>query len=102
MVALQALQNEQVAIVGLEVVMIDLKNVAGHIMDILVPQVSREEPRSLIDRLVLAPERVTELLRASSLTAAVETLVRVKSHYPEVNVTQVGDGPNQEVDLKAI
>jgi phosphoglycerate-specific signal transduction histidine kinase len=55
-----------------------------------------------VDWLILAPEQVTNLLKASSKTTAVETLVRVKSHYLEVEVAKVEGDPNQEADLKVI
>jgi hypothetical protein len=44
-VALQSLQNDQVAIAGLKVEVNDLKNVVDHIMDMVVPQVAGEEPK---------------------------------------------------------
>jgi hypothetical protein len=49
-VALQSLQNDQVAIAGLEVEVNDLKNATHHVMDKVVPQVAGEEPKPVIDR----------------------------------------------------
>lgn len=90
------------AIAGLELEIVDLKNAVGHVMDMMIPRVDGEEPRSLVDRLVLSLEQVTVLLRQLIKTTAVETLVRVKRHYPKAEVTKVEGGPNQEANLKAI
>jgi hypothetical protein len=40
-------------------------------------------------------------LKAASLAAATETLVRVKSHYPDVNMVKVGESSDTMKDLKA-
>ena len=52
--------------------------------------------------MIAAPDQVTDLLKASGKTAAVGALLRVKSHYPEVEVTKIEAGPNREDDLKVI
>ena len=77
--AMQSLQNDQVVIAGLEVEMTDLKNAAGYVMDMVVPHDNPEEPTPLLDRLMAAPDRVTDLLKESGKTAAIGALVRVKS-----------------------
>jgi hypothetical protein len=41
-------------------------------------------------------------LKAASLAAATETLVRVKSHYPDVNMVKVGESSDTMKDLKAL
>jgi hypothetical protein len=100
---MKSLQNDQVAIAGLEVEITDLKRAAGYILDMVVPQTDEEEPKSLLDdRLIVALERVTDFLKSSSKTTSVGALVRVKSHYPEVEVANIQAGPNKEANLKAI
>jgi hypothetical protein len=47
-----------------------------------------EQQQSFIDRLVDTPNRLLTLLRATGLVAATNALVRVKSHYPEVDMAQ--------------
>jgi hypothetical protein len=93
---LQSLQNDHVAIAGLEVEVNDLKNTADHAKDIVVPQVVEEEQKSVIDRLITALKKLTELLRVTSMTVAVEALMCVKSHFIEVHTAKVGDGPNEK------
>ena len=99
---MQSLQNDQVAIAGLEVEIADLKDAAGYIMDMVAPQENPKEPTPLIDRLIAAPDRVTDMLKVSGKTAAIGALLRVKSHYPEVEVAKIEAGPNREANLKAI
>ena len=101
-VAMQSLQNDQVAIAGLEVEIIDLKEVAGYIMDMVALQDNSKELTPLIDRLIAAPDHITNLLKASGKTAAVGALTRVKSHYPEVEFAKIEASPNRQADLKAI
>jgi hypothetical protein len=42
------------------------------------------------------------LLRATSLVAATDALVRVKSHYPEVDMTKIKGGAETTKDLQAL
>jgi hypothetical protein len=42
-----------------------------------------------VDRLVNTPNRLLTLLRVSSLAAATDALVRVKSHYPNVDMAKI-------------
>jgi hypothetical protein len=42
------------------------------------------------------------LLRATSLAAATDALVRVKSHYPDVDMAKVKGGADTTKDLKAL
>ena len=56
----------------------------------------------MLDHLLVAPEKTTELLRETSYLAASGALVRVKSHYPEVNMSKIMDGPNPAADLDAL
>jgi hypothetical protein len=80
----------------------DFKNVAHFAMDIIASQVKGEEPKPAIDHLIAAPEKLLDLLKATSLAAATEALVRVKSHYPDVDMVKVGDSSNRTKDLKAL
>jgi hypothetical protein len=41
------------------------------------------------------------LLRTTSLAAATDVLVRVKSHYPDVDMAKVGGGAHTTKDLQA-
>jgi hypothetical protein len=41
------------------------------------------------------------LLRATSLAAATDALVRVKSHYPDVDVAKIKGGADTTKDLQA-
>jgi hypothetical protein len=42
------------------------------------------------------------LLKATSLAAATDALVRVKSHYPDDDMAKVKGGPDAEKDLAAL
>jgi hypothetical protein len=42
------------------------------------------------------------LLRATSLAATTDALVRVKSHYPEVDMTKIKGGADTTKDLQAL
>jgi hypothetical protein len=44
--------------------------------------VNWEEPKPTIDRLLAAPQKLVNLLRATILTAVMVSLVRVKLHHP--------------------
>jgi hypothetical protein len=41
-------------------------------------------------------------LRATGLAAATDALVRVKSHYPEVDMAKIKGGANTTKDLQAL
>jgi hypothetical protein len=45
---------------------------------------------------------LVDLLRATSLTAETELLVRVKSHHSEVDMVKVREGPDVIKDLKVV
>jgi hypothetical protein len=91
-----------VTIAGLEVEVTDLKNAADLVMDMVESQVAGEEPKPAIDRRMCAPQKLVVLLRVTSLTTAMESLVRVKSHFPEVDMVKVGEGLDVSKDLKAV
>jgi septum formation topological specificity factor MinE len=101
-VALKSLQNDQVIIVGQEVELNDLKNVAHYAMDMIAVQVEGEEPNSALDRIIVIPDRLLTLLKATSLEAATDALVRVKSHYLDVDMVKVKGGADTTKDLKAL
>jgi hypothetical protein len=60
-----------------------------------------EEAKSIVDRLIDTPNRLLTLLRATSL-AATDALLRVKSHYPNVDMAKVKAGSDVEKDLTAL
>jgi hypothetical protein len=82
--------------------LVDLKNVANFAMDMLASQVEGEEPKPAIDHLLATPEKLLDLLKATSLAAATEALVRVKSHYPNIDMVKVGEDPDATKDPKVI
>jgi hypothetical protein len=61
-----------------------------------------EQQQSIVDRLVDTPDRLLTLLRATGLAAATDALVRVKSHYPEVNMAKIKGGADTMKDLRAL
>jgi hypothetical protein len=81
-VVLKSLQNDQMTIAGYEVELNDLKGAANYAMDCIAVSAEGEEAKSIVDRLVDTPNRLLTLLKATSLAAATDALVRVKSHYP--------------------
>jgi hypothetical protein len=101
-VALKSLQNDQVIIAGQEVELTDLKNTAHYAMDMITAQVEGEEPKSALDHLIDISDRLLMLLKATSLAAATDALVRVKSHYPEVDMVKVKGGADTTKGLKAL
>jgi hypothetical protein len=61
-----------------------------------------EQQQSIVDRLVHTPNRLLTLLRAMGLAAATDALVRVKSHYPEVDMAKIKGGADTTKDLRAL
>jgi hypothetical protein len=61
-----------------------------------------DQQQSIIDRLVDTPNRLLLLLRATGLAAATDALVRVKSHYPQVDITKIKGGVDSTKDLHAL
>jgi hypothetical protein len=49
-----------------------------------------------------ALQTVVDLLRATNLTAVVESLVRMNLHFPEVDMVKVEEGSDATKDLRAI
>jgi hypothetical protein len=101
-VALKSLQNDQVAIAGYEVELRDLKGAASYAMDCIAVPAEGKEAKSVVDRLIDTPDRLLTLLKATSLAAATDALVRMKSHYPDVDMAKVKGGPDAEKDLTAL
>jgi hypothetical protein len=48
------------------------------------------------------PNRLLTLLRATGLAAATDVLVRVKSHYPDVDMAKIKGGADTTKDLQAL
>jgi hypothetical protein len=71
-------------------------------MDIIASQVEGEDPKPAIDCLIATPEKLLDLLKATSLAATTEALVRVKSHYPDVDMVKVGESSDTTKDLKSL
>jgi hypothetical protein len=100
-VVLKLLQSDQITIAGYEVELNDLKGAANYAMDcIAVP--TKVEPHSIVDRLIDTPNMLLTLLKATSLAAATDALVRVRSHYPDVDMAKVKGGADTTKDLKAL
>jgi hypothetical protein len=91
-VALKSLQNDQVTIAGYEVELNDLKGAANYTMDCIAVPAEGEEPKSIVDRLIETPDRLLTLLKAKSLAAATDARVRVKSHYPDMDMAKIKGG----------
>jgi hypothetical protein len=101
-VALNSLQNDQVTIAGHEVERRDLKSDANYAMDCIAVQVEGEEPKSIVYRLIETPDKLLTLLKATSFAVATDVLVRVKSHYPDVDMAKVKGGADAEKDLASL
>jgi hypothetical protein len=101
-VVLKSLQSDQITIAGYEVELHDLKGAANYSIDCIVVPSEGDEVRSIVDRLIDTPNRLLTLLRATSLAAATDALVRVKSHYPDVDMAKVKGGADTRKDLKAL
>jgi hypothetical protein len=101
-VVLKSLQSDQITIAGYEVKLNDLKGAANYVMDCIAVPTEVEEPQSIVDRLIDTPNRPLTLLKATSLVAATDALVRVRSHYPDIDMAKVKGGADTTKDLKAL
>jgi hypothetical protein len=101
-VLLKSLQSDQITIAGYEVELNDLKGAANYAMSCIPVPEEGDQQQSIIDGLVDTPNRLLLLLRATGLVAATDALVRVKSHYPEVDMTKVKAGADTTKDLHAL
>jgi hypothetical protein len=98
-VVLKSLQSDKITIAGYEVELNDLKGVANYAMSCIAIPEEGEQQQSIVDRLVDTPNRLLTLLRATSLAAATDALVRVKSHYPDVDMAKIKGGADTMKDL---
>jgi hypothetical protein len=101
-VVLKSLQSNQITIAGYEVELNDLKGADNYAMDCIAVPSEVEEPQSIVDRLVDTPNRLLTLLKATSLAAETDALVRVRSHYPNVDMAKVKGGADTTKDLKGL
>jgi hypothetical protein len=101
-VVLKSLQSDQITIAGYEVELNDLKGAANYAISCIPVPEEGDQRQSIIDRLVDTPNRLLLLLRATGLAAATDALVRVKSHYPEVDMTKIKGGADTTKDLHAL
>jgi hypothetical protein len=85
-VALKSSQNDQVTIAGYEVELNDLKGTAKYVMDCIAVPTEGEEPQSVVDRLIDTPNRLLTQLKATSVEATTDALIRLKSHYPDLDM----------------
>jgi hypothetical protein len=99
---LKSLQSDQITTAGYEVELNDLKGVANYAMASIAVPTKGEEQQSIVDRLVDTPNRLLTLLRATSLAAATDALVRVKSHYADVDMAKIKGGADTTNDLQAM
>jgi hypothetical protein len=80
----------------------DLKGAANYAMSCIAVPEEGEQQRSIVDRPVDTPNRLLTLLRATGLAAATDALVRVKYHYPDVDMAKVKGGANTTKNLQAL
>jgi hypothetical protein len=88
-VVLKSLEIDQITIAGYEVKLSGLNVAANYAMSCIPVPEEGGQQQSIIDCLVDVPNRLLTLLRATGLAAATDALVRVKSHYPEVDMTKI-------------
>jgi hypothetical protein len=84
-VVLKSLKSDQITITRYEVELNDLKGAANYTMSCIPVPEEGEQQQSIVDHLVDTPNRLLLLFRATGLAAATDALVRVKSHYSEVD-----------------
>jgi hypothetical protein len=101
-VVLKSLQSDQTTIAGYEVELNDLKGAANYAMSCIPVPEEGEQQQSVVDRLVDTPNRLLTLLRATGLAVATDALVRVKSHYPDVDMANIKGGADTMKDLQAL
>jgi hypothetical protein len=101
-VVLKSLENDQTTIAGYEVELNDLNGAANYAMSCIAVPEEGEQQRSIVDRLVDTPNWLLTLLRANGLAAATDALVRVKSHYPDVDTVKIKGVADTTRDLQAL
>jgi hypothetical protein len=96
---LKSLQSDQITIAGYEVELNDLKGAANYAMACIAVPTEGEEQQSIVDCLIDTPNRLLTLLRATSLAVVTNALVRVKSHYPDIDMAKItcGSSANHRV-----
>jgi hypothetical protein len=99
---LKSLQSDQITIAGYEVEMNNLRGAANYAMSCIPVPEEGEQRQSIVDCLIDTPNRLLTLLRATGLVAATDALVRVKSHYPEVDMAKIKGGADTTKDLQAL
>jgi hypothetical protein len=96
------LQSDQITIAGYEVELNDLKGAANYAMSCIPVREEGEQQQSIVGRLVDTPNRLLTLLRVTGLAAATDAFVRVKSHYPDVDMAKIKAGADTTKDLQAL
>jgi chromosome segregation ATPase len=99
---LKSLQSDQTTIAGYEVELNDLKGPANYAMSCIPVPEEGEQQQSIFDYLVDTPNMLLTLLRVTGLAAAIDALVRVKSHYPDVDMAKIKGGADTTKDLQAL
>jgi hypothetical protein len=99
-VVLKSLQIDQITIAGYEVELNDLKGAANYAMSCIPISEEGDPQQSIVDRLVDTPNRLLLLLRATDLAVGTDALVRVKSHYSEVDMTKIKGGADATKNLQ--
>jgi hypothetical protein len=101
-VVLKSLWSDQITIAGYEVELNDLKGAANYEMSCIPVPEEGEQQQSIVDRLVDTPNRLLTFLRTTRLVAATDALVRVKSHYLEVDMAKIKGSADTTKDLQAL
>jgi hypothetical protein len=101
-VVLMPLQSDQITIAGYEVELNELKGAANYAMACIAVPAEGEEQQSIVDHQIGTPNRLLVLLRATSMAAATDALVRVKSNYPDIDMAKVKVGADTTKDLMAL
>jgi hypothetical protein len=101
-VVLKSLENDQTTIAVYEVELNDLKGAANYAMSCIAIPEEGEQQRSIVDRLVDTPNMLLTLLRVTGLATTTDALVRVKSHYLDVDMAKIKGGADTTKDLQAL
>jgi hypothetical protein len=101
-VVLKSLQSDQITIAGYEMELNDLKGAANYAMSCIPVPEEGDQQHFIFNRLVDTPNSLLLLLRATGLAAATDALVRVKSHYPEVDMTKIKGSADTTKELQAL
>jgi hypothetical protein len=101
-VVLKSLESDQITIAGYEVELSDLNGAANYAISCIPVPEEGGQQQSIVECLVDVPNRMLTLLRATGLAAATDALVRVKSYYPEVDMTKIQGGTDTRKDLHAL